>query len=40
MNHVSDYVYVHLMRYLSLSETLLVKEALEKLMLQSRRMLH
>ena len=32
MDHVSKYVYVHLMRDLSLSETLLTKETLEKLM--------
>ena len=35
--HISDYVYVHLMRYLSLSETLLAKEALEKMMAQARQ---
>ena len=35
MDHVSDYIYVHLMRDLSLSETLLAKEALEKLMAQA-----
>ena len=28
--HVSDYVYVYLMRYLTLYETLLAKEAMEK----------
>ena len=37
MYHVRDYVYVHLMRDLSLSETLLAKEALEKLMAQEGR---
>ena len=37
VDHVSDYVYVHLMRDLSLYETLMEKEALEKLMAQSRR---
>ena len=30
--HVSDFVYVHLMRDLSLVETLLVKAAMEKVM--------
>ena len=35
MDNVSDYIYVHLMRDLSLSETLLAKEALEKLMAQA-----
>ena len=35
MAHISDYVYVHLMIYLSLSETLLDKEALEKMMAQA-----
>ena len=33
--HVSDYVYVHLMRYLSLSGTLLAKTSMEKIMSQS-----
>ena len=38
MDHVSDfYVYVHLMIDLSLSEMLLAKLALEKLMAQSRQ---
>ena len=37
MDHIRDYVYDNLMRYLSLSETLLSKEALEKLMAQARR---
>ena len=32
VDHVSDYFYGHLMRYLSLYEVLLAKEALEKLM--------
>ena len=31
-DHVSDYVYVHLMRDLSLAETLISKEAMEKTM--------
>ena len=35
--HVSDYVYVYLMRYLTLYETLLAKEAMEKLMAQAGR---
>ena len=30
VDHVSDYVYVHLMKQLALDETLLAKEALEK----------
>ena len=37
MDHVSDYGYVYLMRDLSLSEILLDKEALEKLMAQSKQ---
>ena len=37
VDHVSDYIYVYLMRDLYLSETLISKEALEKLMAQSRR---
>ena len=32
VDHVSDYVYVHLMQDLSLAETLLSKEAMEKVM--------
>ena len=32
VDHVSDYVYVHLMRYLSLPETLLAKSEMEKVM--------
>ena len=37
VDRVSEYVYVYLMRDLSLSEMLLAKEALEKLMAQSGR---
>ena len=37
VDHVSDYVYVHLMRDLSLAETLLAKEAMEKVMAQAGR---
>ena len=37
VDHVSDYVYVHLMKDLTLDETLLAKEALEKLMAQAGR---
>ena len=37
VEHVSDYVYVHLMRYLTLDETLLSKEEMEKLMAQAGR---
>ena len=33
--HVSDYVYVHLIRDLSLTETLLAKSAMEKVMAQA-----
>ena len=36
LDHLSDFVYVHLMRYLTLNETLLPKEAMEKLMSQSK----
>ena len=36
-DHVSDYVYVHLMRDLSLTKTLLAKPAMEKFMSQSGR---
>ena len=35
VDHVSDYVYVHLMRDLSLTETLLSKSAMEKSMTQA-----
>ena len=35
IDHLSDYVYVHLMRDLTLDETLLAKEAMEKVMAQS-----
>ena len=37
INHVSDYVYVHLMRDLSLPETFLAKLAMEKVMAQAGR---
>ena len=37
VDHVSDYVYVHLMRDLGLDETLLAKEAMEKVMTQAGR---
>ena len=37
VNHVGDYIYIHLMRDLYLFETLLAKEALEKLMRQARQ---
>ena len=37
VHHVSDYVYVHLMRDLSLAETLLAKEAMEKIMARAGR---
>ena len=37
VDHVSKYVYVHIMRDLSIYETLLTKEALEKRMAQSRQ---
>ena len=37
VDHVSDYVYVHLMRDLTLDETLLAKEAMEKIMAQAGR---
>ena len=36
-DHVSDYVYVHLMRDLSLTETLLAKSATERVMAQAGR---
>ena len=35
VDHVSNYVYVHLMRDLSLTETLLAKSAMEKVMAQA-----
>ena len=35
IDHVSDFVYVHLMQDLSLAETLIEKEAMEKVMTQS-----
>ena len=37
VDHVSDYVYVHLMRDLYLTETLLAKSAMEKVMAQAGR---
>ena len=37
IDHVSDYVYVHLMRDLSLPETLLAKSAMKKVMAQAGR---
>ena len=37
VDHVSDYVYVHLMRDLSLPETLLAKSAMKKVMAQAGR---
>ena len=37
VDHVSDYVYVHFMRDLSLDETLLAKSAMEKIMDQAGR---
>ena len=37
VDHVSDYVYVHLMRGLTLNEKLLAKEAMEKVMPQAGR---
>ena len=36
VDHVSDSVYVHLMRDLSLTETFLAKSAMEKVMAQNR----
>ena len=35
VDHVSDFVYVHIMQDLSLAETLLAKEAMEKVMTKS-----
>ena len=35
VDHVSNYVYVHLMRDLSLTETLLSKSSMEKVMAQT-----
>ena len=37
VDHVSDYVYVHLMRDLSLTKTLLAKSAMDKVMAQAGR---
>ena len=37
VDHVSDYVYVHLMGYLSLTETFLAKSAMDKVMSQDGR---
>ena len=37
VDHVSDYVYVHLMRDLSLTKTFLAKSAMEKVMAQAGR---
>ena len=37
VDHVSDYVYVHLMQDLTLDETLLSKEAMENAMAQAGR---
>ena len=37
VDHVSDYMYVHLMQDLGLDETLLAKEAMEKVMSQAGR---
>ena len=37
VDHVSNYVYVHLMRDLSLTETLLAKSAMEKVVAQVGR---
>ena len=37
VDHVSDYVYVHLMRDLSLTKTWLAKSAMEKVMAQAGR---
>ena len=37
VDHVSNYVYVHLMQDLTLDETLLAKEAMEKVMVQAVR---
>ena len=37
VDHVSDFVYVHLMRDLSLAETLIAKEAMEKVMAKAGR---
>ena len=35
VDHVSDYVYVHLMRDLSLTKTLLAKSAMKKVLAQA-----
>ena len=37
VDHVSDYVYVHLMKYLSPTDTLLAKSATEKVIAQDGR---
>ena len=37
VDHVSDYVYVHLMRDLSLPKTLIAKSAMERVMAQAGR---
>ena len=37
VDHISDYVYVNLMRDSTLNETLLAKEAIEKVMAQAGR---
>ena len=37
VDYVSNYVYVHLMRYLSLPKTLLAKSAMEKFMAKAGR---
>ena len=37
VDHVSGYVYVHLMRDLSITKTLLEKSAMEKVMAQAER---
>ena len=37
VDHVSDYVYIHLMKALTLDETLLANKALERLMAQAGR---
>ena len=37
LNHVSNYVYVHLMRDLFLTDTLLAKSAMENVMAQARQ---
>ena len=37
VDHVSDYVYVHIMQDLTLDETILAKESMEKVMAQAGR---